>query len=323
MKLVSAVQPTNKLTLGNYLGAIKNFSKIPSTKSFFFIADLHALTMGPLPNLEQNIYETLSVYLASGLSPLNHHIFLQSTVPAHYEMKQMLSYFTHLGELYRQAQFKEKSDQKDSIPLALFDYPVLMAGDILLYNPDAVPVGSDQAQHLELTREIAYRINQRLNLNFTIPKALVQAESHKIMSLQNPIKKMSKSDPDAFATIFLSDTPEEITKKFKRAVTDSGTEITYNDDKPGIKNLINIQVAVTNKSIDEIVSQYEGKLYGYLKKETVDLVIAYLSPLQKKIKDNLENKDYLKQVLKEGQVAAHSESQKQLALIKQALGLKF
>lgn len=323
MKLVSAVQPTNKLTLGNYLGAIKNFSLIPSTKSFFFIADLHALTLGPLPDLEKNIYDTLSVYLASGLSPEKNHIFLQSTVPAHYEMKQMLSYFTTLGELYRQAQFKEKSDQKESIPLSLFDYPVLMAGDILLYNPDAVPVGSDQAQHLELTREIAYRVNQRLNLKFTIPKALVQSESHKIMSLQNPTKKMSKSDPDNFATIFLSDTPDEITKKFKRAVTDSGSEITYNDDKAGIKNLINIQVAVTNKSIDQIVNQYEGKLYGYLKKETADLVIAYLDPIQSKIKENLENKDYLRQVLTKGQEEAHQESQKQLRVIKSALGLKF
>lgn len=313
--IVSGVQPTNNLTLGNYLGAIRNFSGLDEN-SYLFIADYHALTLGLIPNLKENVFNTLKVYLASGLNPDKQTIFLQSHVQYHCEMKQLLSYFVSLGKLYGQAQFKEKSENKKTIPLSLFDYPVLMAGDILLYNATHVPVGKDQIQHLELTRELAYSLNSQLGLTFNIPEPLFDSYSSKIMSLQNPQKKMSKSDPDLKATIFLNDSADQIINKFKKAITDSGTSIVYSEESLGVKNLIDLQISILNVEPQFIINNYLGKQYGLLKNETAEIVIELLTPLQEKMRQYDKDHDFLVKTLKNGSNKANNEAYKNISLIK-------
>jgi tryptophanyl-tRNA synthetase len=319
-RLLTAVQPTNQLTLGNYLGVIKEITKLQNDhECFIFIADLHSITVPYNPQeLKGNVLRVLASYLSCGLDPLKCSIFLQSQIPEHSQLKHLLSAFVSVGQLGRMHQFKEKKKDKDMVALALLDYPVLMAADILLYEPDLVPVGSDQLQHLELTRGIAQVFNRK-HPGFKIPEAHY-SQAPKIMSLQDPTQKMSKSDPNSFATIFLTDSDQMIDKKLSLAVTDSGKEIILSDDKPGIKNLLIIQSSLTDKPIDEIVEGYRGKLYGQLKKDTAQIVKNHLGPIRDKIEYYLKNEDELQNVLIRGKLNVQNHAKTKLEEIKTTMG---
>lgn len=318
---VSGVQPTNNLTLGNYLGAIQNFSKINSDEGYFFVADLHSLTLGPIKNLQENIRKTLSFYLASGLLNEKNAIFVQSQVSEHFIIKQYLSYFCSMSELSNQVQFKEKSLQKKAIPLSLFDYPVLMAGDIILYEPTIVPVGADQVQHLELTNFLIDKLNKELKLNFIKPKPYIDLNAPKIMSLQNPLKKMSKSDENHNGTIFLSDSPSQIKNKIKKAVTDDLASIEYNDLQLGLKNLINIFQSVSGKNVELILREYENSNYGTFKNNLADAVIAFLEPLQSEASKFENDTTYLNKILNDGKNKASQKASLTVDKIKSKLNL--
>jgi tryptophanyl-tRNA synthetase len=283
-RMTTAIQPTNRLTLGNYLGAIKNFvSNQDAYDCFLFVADLHAITVRHDPTqLRQQTINVLTTYIASGVKPESVTMFVQSHVSNHPELGWILNCHAYIGELQRMHQFKEKSSkQQHGVTVGLFDYPVLMAADILLYDTNVVPVGDDQKQHIELTRDIAERMNSVYGDDtFVIPKGIAPPIGARIMSLQDPTSKMSKSDTNPNATIFMDDSDDQIVKKFKRAVTDSDTVVTDEEDKPGIRNLLEIQAAITGKSRDTIVAEYSGKQYGHLKKDTADLVIATIGPIR-------------------------------------------
>ena len=325
--ILSGVTSTNKLQLGNYLGALKNWTAIQNQyRCYFFAADLHALTVRQDPkNLYAQTFENLACYLAAGIDPQKATLFIQSEVPEHAELSWILTCHTSMGELSRMTQFKDKSEKETTIQAGLLTYPVLMAADILLYQADLVPVGADQKQHLELTRDIASRMNrlyapQELPL-FTIPEPFIPKIGARIMDLQNPEKKMSKSSENEAGTIYLTDPPKEIEKKFKRAVTDSGTEILYDDSKLGVKNLIEIQSTLTGKRPDEIVQDYVGKQYGHLKLATAELVIAELAIFQKKLADFLSDQTELRCILGRGRDAAREKAGQTLTTVKKALGL--
>jgi tryptophanyl-tRNA synthetase len=305
-RVLTAVQPTNQLTLGNYLGVIKELVGLQNAhECFIFIADLHAVTVPYDPaEMRANVLNVLATYLASGLDPLRCVLFLQSQVHEHAQLKHLLSAFTGVGDLFRMHQYKEKKKAKELISLALLDYPVLMAADILLYQPDLVPVGIDQLQHLELARDIAERFNSKHSL-FKSPQPYFSS-SPKIMSLQNPLQKMSKSDSNPMATIFISDSDEVIKRKFRSAVTDSGKEIVLSEDKPGIRNLLLIQAAIRSVDITLVESEYRGKLYGCLKSDTADVVISATGPIREKIKEYLSNEASLLSVLRSGRDRAKS-----------------
>jgi tryptophanyl-tRNA synthetase len=321
--MVSGVQPTHKLTLGNYLGAIKNWVKLQSDyECYFFSVDLHAITHRQDPKeLASNTLFSLATYLAAGID-LNHAtIFVQSHVRQHAELAWVLNCFCYMGELGRMTQFKDKSSRAgETIPVGLFTYPALMASDILLYQTDLVPVGADQKQHLELTRDIAIRMNNVYGPLFKIPEPYISRVGARIMDLQNPESKMSKSVSTDMGAVFLSDTSKEIEKKFKRAVTDSGTEISYSEEKPGIKNLIDIQSAITGKAIDQIVSEYHGKMYGHLKVDTANIVINELQPLQERTQRLLSDKGELQRMLKVGAEKAASKAEDSLKKVYHAIG---
>lgn len=320
----SAVQPTGSITLGNYIGAISNWLKLDEDYlSIYAIADLHALTIRQnAAEFRQKALSFFAQYIACGLDPTKNILYFQSHVPQHAQLTWVLNCFTYIGETSRMTQFKDKSSKHaDNINMGLMDYPVLMAADILLYQSDFVPVGIDQKQHLELSRDLAIRFNNLYSPTFTVPEPLITKQGAKIFSLQDPTQKMSKSDPDANATINLIDAPEVIVRKFKRAVTDSDGTIAFTDDKPGVSNLLTIFSAVTDKSIESIISDYSGKGYAELKQGVADAVVAKLSPIQTRYNQLVKEKSYLLSVAKEGAEKAESIARRTLSKVHKKIGL--
>lgn len=326
--LVSGIQPSGRLTLGNYLGAIKNFVALQDEgefeEFFVFIADLHAITVPKDPTmLRQSIKKLAALYLACGLNPERITLFIQSEVHEHAEIGYLLQTITYIGELERMTQYKDKkAKQVEGVSSALLTYPVLMAGDILLYNANGVPVGQDQKQHLELTRTLAERFNSKYSETFNIPDALIVKEGAKIMSLQDPSKKMSKSDPLEKASIYLDDSEAIIRKKIASAVTDSDGIIKYDEvNKHGISNLLNILSCCTNKSISDLETEFEGVGYGEFKKAVADAIITLLMPIQDKYEKILADKNYLNKVLDDGAQKASYFARKTLSKVKRKMGV--
>lgn len=326
--ILSGIQPSGQMTLGNYLGAIKNFVYLQENfeeecNIFVFIADLHSITVPQDPaTLRKNIRSLAAVYLACGLDPNKTSLFIQSEVKEHAEMGYLLQTITYLGELERMTQYKDKKEkQVAGVSSALLTYPVLMAGDILLYNADYVPVGEDQKQHLELSRNLAERFNNRYSDTFTVPEPLIFKQGAKIMSLQNPLKKMSKSDPDQKACLFLLDEENVIRKKIGSAVTDSEGSIIFDPvNKPGVSNLLTIMSCCSGKSIEELVDEYNGKGYGEFKKAVADSVVNILKPIQDRYKEYI-NSPYIDEVLNQGREKASYFASKMVNKVKRKIGL--
>lgn len=326
--ILSGVQPSGKLTLGNYLGAIRNFVTLQNTEEydnfFVFVADLHAITVPKEPQqLRKNIKELAALYIACGLDPEKVSLFVQSEVHEHAEIGYLLQTITYIGELERMTQYKDKKvKQVEGVSSALLTYPVLMAGDIMLYNSTGVPVGQDQKQHLELTRTLAERFNTKFGEMFNVPEPIIMKTGAKIMSLQNPEKKMSKSDPLEKASIFMDDPENIIRKKIASAVTDSDGIIKYDPiNKPGLSNLLTIFSCCSGKSIDELVKEYEGSGYGDFKKAVADSVVNVLTPIQEKYYNLLNDKEYLDKVLDEGAQKASYFARKTLTKMKKKMGI--
>lgn len=321
--MFSGVQPSGSLTIGNYIGAIKNWVSLQDEyECYYCIVDLHSITVPQEPkNLRKNTLELLAVYLACGLDPEKCTLFIQSHVSAHAELSWVLSTMSYMGQLSRMTQYKEKSQRVgENVNAGLFTYPVLMAADILLYQADLVPVGEDQKQHLELARDLAERFNNRYSPTFKVPEPLIKKEGARIMSLQNPQKKMSKSDDNENGYILILDKPEDIRRKVKRAVTDSIGVVRYSDEQPGIKNLIEIYSAFSKDSIEDIEKRYEGIGYGKFKEDLAEVVIEGLRPIQEKFDSYMKNKDYLESVYKQGAEKARYISNKTLRKVYRKIG---
>lgn len=321
--LYSGMQATGSLTLGNYLGALKNWVKLNEEyECFFGVMDLHSITLRQEPaEFRKRARQLLALYIAAGLDPVKNCIYYQSHVAAHAELSWILSCFTYMGELNRMTQFKDKSAKHaDNINAGLFTYPVLMAADILLYQADYVPVGADQKQHLEITRDIAERINGIYGEVFTIPKPYIPKSGARIMSLQNPDKKMSKSDENPNGSIYLLDDPDTIRRKFKRAVTDSGSEVRYAKEKPGISNLLDIYTAASGKSIEEAEKEFSGVGYGDFKAAVGEAVVAVLQPLQERYQEIVGDKAYLDGIIKENDSKAAYYANKTLRKMRKKAG---
>lgn len=326
-RILSAIQPSGTLTIGNYLGALKNFVKLQDEhECLFFIVDQHAITV-PQDRLElrKKIKELTALYLACGLDPEKATIFVQSEVPGHTQLAWMLTCNTSMGELERMTQFKDKSQKLASkgqgIGVGLFMYPVLMAADILLYDVDYVPVGDDQKQHLELTRDLAERFNHRFGETFKIPEPLIAKTGARIMSLQDPTKKMSKSDDNPRNFILMTDEPNVIRKKIKSAVTDSDGIIAFDrENKPGLSNLLEIYSVITGESIDLIVARYEGCGYGQFKSHLAEVVVTELEPIQKRMKELL-NSPIIDEVLDRGAEQANKLAFKKVKKVEHKMGL--
>lgn len=322
--IFSGVQPSGKLTLGNYLGALRNFGKFQDEYDCYYsIVDLHAITVPQeAKNLRANTLEILAQYLACGLDPEKSTIFIQSHVSAHTELMWILNTMTYMGELSRMTQFKDKSQKSEAnLNAGLFTYPVLMAADILLYQTNLVPVGEDQKQHLELARDLAARFNNRYSPTFEIPEGYIPKEVGRVMSLQEPTKKMSKSDSNENAFILLADDPDTIRRKIKRSVTDSEGVVRYSDEQPGIKNLIDIYTQLGNKTVDEVVSMYEGKGYGEFKADVAEVIVEALSPIREKYLELLKDKAYLEKVYAMGAAKAEKQARKTLRKVYKKVGL--
>ena len=322
-KILSGIKPTGQLTLGNYIGAIKNFSKLQyEGESYLFIADLHALTLPIDPEvLRKNSRDICAYYLAAGLDPEKSTIFLQSDVSAHSELAVIMQNFLYMGELSRMTQFKDKSAKMDNeaIGLGLFAYPVLMACDIVLYNSKRVPVGEDQVQHVELARNLVKRFNNRYGDTLVMPRAEMVKVGKRIMSLSDPTKKMSKSDPKG--DIYLSDDLNVMRKKIMSAVTDLGHEVKYDvENKPGISNLMTIYSALTGKEFGEIEKEFEGKGYGDFKRTVADAVIAEMEPFKKRYNEII-NSNLVDKVLEEGAKRASVTANETLKRVQKAVGL--
>ena len=285
-RIFSGVQPSGDVHIGNYLGAIKNWVDLQDEfESIFCIVDLHAITVSQDPDeLRRKTLEVAKVYLAAGIDPKKSTIYVQSKVSEHAELAWVLNTITGMSELEKMTQFKDKSQKEglESARVGLFDYPVLMAADILLYDTEVVPVGEDQMQHIELARTLAKRFNKRFGDTFVIPKGHLKKETMRVMGLDDPARKMSKSATSEMNYISLLDSPEIVEKKIKRAVTDSGSDITYSDDRPAIQNLINIYSSFSGKSSEEIVAEYEGKGFGDFKKGLTETVLEFIIPFQEK-----------------------------------------
>ena len=319
----SGVQPSGNLTIGNYLGAIKNFSEFSEKyKCFYCVVDQHAITVRQVPaDLRRRTYETLALYMACGLDPEKNTLYVQSHVPAHTEMAWMLDCFTMFGELSRMTQFKDKSAKHaDNINAGLFTYPVLMAADILLYQTDVVPVGIDQKQHVELARNIADRFNQLYPNTFTSPEALIPTSGAKIMSLADPPKKMSKSDENENAVVRILDDRDTVIRKFRRAVTDSDSEVRRGDGKEGVGNLMTIYSCVTGKTDAEIEREFDGRGYADFKLAVGEAVADRLAPVREEYARLLADKGYLEEVMKKGAAEASYYARKTLTKVRRKLG---
>lgn len=310
--IFSGIQPSGTLTIGNYLGAIRQFVELQNDQDCYFcIVDEHAITVPQDPiELKHNIRSLAALYLASGIDHKKSTLFIQSEVPAHTQLSWMMQSISYMGELERMTQFKDKSDGRDAVSSALFTYPALMAADILLYQTDIVPVGDDQTQHLELTRNVAERFNNRFGKTFVIPEIQIPKVGARIMSLQEPTKKMSKSDPNERGFISMLDQPKKIEKKIKSAVTDSEGIVTFDkENKPGVSNLLTIYASCTGESIEAIEQKYEGKGYGDFKSGVATAVINLLKPIQDRYAE-LINATVLDDILDEGaEKAAHIANQ--------------
>lgn len=321
--LFSGMQATGNLTLGNYLGALKNWITLSDEyECFYSVVDMHSITVRQDPaTLRKRARKLLILYLAAGLDPEKNCIYYQSHVSGHAELAWILNCFTYMGELNRMTQFKDKaSKHADNINAGLFTYPVLMAADILLFQSDVVPVGIDQMQHLELTRDIAQRFNNIYGDVFTVPEPYIGKVGAKIMSLQEPTKKMSKSDENPNASIYLMDDPDTIMRKFKRAVTDSEAQILYRDEQPGIKNLIDIYCACTGKTADEVVKEFDGQGYGVFKPAVGEAVVSVLKPLQDEVARLEKEKSYIDGIIKNNAEKAQYFSNKTLRKVQKKVG---
>ena len=322
--IFSGIQPSGDLTLGNYLGALKNWVKLQDDYNCYFcIVDLHAITVRQTPaDLRRRTLELLSIYIAAGIDPEKNVLFIQSHVPAHAEACWLLTCNTYMGELSRMTQYKDKSQKYgNSIGAGLFTYPTLMAADFLLYNTDLVPVGKDQTQHLELTRDIATRFNNSYSPTFKIPEAYIPKVGAKIMDLQDPNKKMSKSSDNPNSFILIMDPPNVIKKKIARAVTDSLGVINYSDEQPGVKNLLNIISAIKGETPESLVEFYKDKGYADLKADAADAIISELEPIQNKVNELIKNKAYLESIYKEGAAKASYTANKTLRKMYKKIGM--
>lgn len=325
-RILSGVQPTSGLHLGNYLGAIRNWVALQNDyDNFFFAPDMHSITLRQDPQaLRQNTYGVIATYLACGVDPAKSTLFAQSQVPEHAELAWVLTCFSNMGELGRMTQFKEKSQkqtQSDSIPTGIFVYPTLMASDILLYQAHLVPVGEDQKQHLELTRDLAERLNKFAKRDlFVVPAPFTAPVGGRVMSLLDAESKMSKSDENAGATIFLNDDDATILKKFKRAVTDSKPAVDDGEQSAGVKNLFAIQAACKKTTIDDVHRSYVGRQYGFLKAETGEVVVETLRPIRERMRQLLSERSELEKLLTLGAEKASAVASKTLADVYDAVG---
>ncbi len=321
--LFSAMQATGTLTLGNYLGALKNWITLSDEyECFYSVVDMHSITVRQDPaELRKRARNLLILYIAAGLDPEKNCIYYQSHVSGHAELAWILNCFTYMGELNRMTQFKDKAARHaDNINAGLFTYPVLMAADILLYQTDVVPVGKDQLQHLEITRDIAQRFNAIYGDVFTIPEPFIGKAGAKINSLQDPAKKMSKSDDNPNASIYLTDDPDTVIRKFKRAVTDSEANIAYNEQQPGIRNLIDIYCACTGKTVEETVTEFAGSGYGEFKLAVGEAVADILRPLQTRFAELQKDKAYIDSVIKNNGEKANYFAAKTLRKVQKKIG---
>ena len=322
--MLSGIQPSGDLHLGNYLGAVKNWSALAEEYDcYYFMADMHTITVRQTPaDLRRRTVAQLAQYIACGLDPEKNTLFIQSHVPAHAQLGWVLNCYTMFGELSRMTQFKDKSTKNaDNINGGLFTYPALMAADILLYQPDYVPVGQDQKQHCELTRDIAIRFNNIYGETFKVPEPYIPKVGARIMSLGTPTSKMSKSDPQG--CVFLMDSPEEIARKFKRAVTDSDTEhcVRYDpENKPGVANLMSIYSSVTGKTFAEIETEFDGKGYGAFKPAVGDAVVETLRPVREEAERLLKDKAYLEGIYRDGAAKASRVANRTLAKVYRKIG---
>ena len=322
--LVSGIQPTGRLHIGNYLGALQHFVELQDSgkyQCYFFIADLHSLTESFDPKEKQNqILNLTADFLAAGLDPKKSTIFLQSQIPAHSELAWILNTITPMGELSRMTQFKDKSErQAENTNVGLFDYPVLMAADILLYGANVVPVGDDQLQHLELTRTLARKFNGKFGATFIEPKDLL-TKTPRVMSLKNPEKKMSKSQPES--CLFIDDSPEAIKEKITRATTDSGSEIIYNPQtKPGISNLLDIYSAISGKEIHDITKEFASQTYSEFKNQLAEVISAHFTTFREKKKKLLASEKKMKNILSAGSKKAAKIANKKIEEVKKKIGV--
>lgn len=322
--IFSGIQPSGNLTLGNYLGALRNFTKLQdANECYYCIVNQHAITVPQDPQLlHERTRQLAAIYIAAGLDPQKATLFVQSEVPEHVQLGWIMITSSYVGELERMTQYKDKASKRgDSIPAGLLTYPPLMAADILLYQTNYVPVGDDQKQHLEITRDLAQRFNRLYGDVFTLPQILLGHDGTRVMSLQEPTKKMSKSDSNTTATIYLLDDPKDIEKKIKRAQTDSLNTVRYDTDcQPGISNLIEILSAVTDQSHEDIEKVYEGKGYGAFKKDVADAVISVLEPIQQRY-HQLVGDPELDAILDEGAKKAHAKANVTYVKACEAMGL--
>lgn len=323
--IFSGIQPSGNLTLGNYLGALRNFTKVQDeNECYYCVVNQHAITVPQDPKmLHERTRQLAAIYLAAGLDPEKAVLFVQSEVPEHVQLGWIMTTMSYVGELERMTQYKDKASKRgDSVPAGLLTYPPLMAADILLYQTNLVPVGDDQKQHLEITRDLAQRFNRVYGEDvFTIPEILLGQDGTRVMSLQEPTKKMSKSDDNQTATVYLLDTPKDIEKKIKRAQTDSDNAVRYDREaKPGISNLMDIFAALTDKSHEEIEKAYAGQGYGTFKKDVAEATISVLEPIQKRYAELIDAPE-LDVILTKGAEKAREKASKTYEAVTKAMGL--
>ena len=323
--IFSGIQPSGNLTLGNYLGALRNFTKVQDeNECYYCVVNQHAITVPQDPKmLHERTRQLAAIYLAAGLDPEKAVLFVQSEVPEHVQLGWIMTTMSYVGELERMTQYKDKASKRgDSVPAGLLTYPPLMAADILLYQTNLVPVGDDQKQHLEITRDFAQRFNRVYGEDvFTIPEILLGQDGTRVMSLQEPTKKMSKSDDNQTATVYLLDTPKDIEKKIKRAQTDSDNAVRYDREaKPGISNLMDIFAALTDKSHEEIERAYAGQGYGTFKKDVAEATISVLEPIQKRYAELIDTPE-LDVILTKGAEKAREKASKTYEAVTKAMGL--
>jgi tryptophanyl-tRNA synthetase len=320
--VLTCAQPTGRLHLGNYLGAVLNWGRMQDDHECYFgIVDQHAITVSYVPaQLRENTYSCLAQYVACGLDPAKSRLFAQSHVIGHTELAWILGCICPLGQLERMTQFKDKSRKQESVDAGLLFYPVLMAADILLYNAALVPVGDDQKQHLELARDLAEKFNHRYSDTFKVPEPFISKVGSRIMSLQDPTAKMSKSDPNHAATVFITDRPEEVRKKIMSAVTDSSAEVRAGADKPGVTNLLSIMSACTGRSVATLEAEFAGKGYGDFKKAVADAVVAMLDPVRLRYDELIKDRGELDRILKSGAEQAQATAFRTLSKVNRKVG---
>ncbi|MCD1148002.1 tryptophan--tRNA ligase [Peptoniphilus sp. KCTC 25270] len=318
----SGIQPSGSLTIGNYIGALSNFSELQEEyQCLYCVVDMHAITVQQDPaQLRKNTLDILALYLACGLDPEKSIIYIQSHVPQHTQLSWVLNTITSIGQLNRMTQFKDKAEKQKEIYAGLLNYPVLMAADILLYQTSLVPVGEDQRQHIELTRDIAERFNSRYSPTFEIPEIMAPKVGARVMSLQNPKAKMSKSDPDENGYILILDDPDTIRRKIKRSVTDSEGVIAYRDEQPGLKNLIEMYCAFKKTTPEEVVEEFKDQGYGALKEAVAEAVVEGLAPVQERFREIRGDKEGLEKIYQDGALRAQKMANKTLRKVYKKIG---